>query len=305
MTNSAADCRSQPEDRGQPQVTLDSIIGGARTLLLDLLSQALNLIVLLDREVKAIEHDSTDPLERGSRGSPISVRALKSSVVLLQFGILEALGNFTAELTVRLHEGLDGAVPLRIPLSQVELDFLREQRSSLEPTTGKIKIQKGVYVSTLDKLSAAPLLFAKSYGKNFRLDKAGSGWGNVQKLKVLRDTLTHIRPGMEPSTVETDIQLNLDKVTPSVLITFADLFDGSECILWYCRELKRSCVELGAQEHQLILRVVTFWEFIAYLHLVNLQTRSGAPDERLAQLLPDGVEINLKRRSPGSETRKL
>ena len=78
--------------------------------------------------------------------------------MLLQFSTLEALANFIADLTVQAHEGLEGASSPPRPLTQVELDFLQERRSSVEPRNGNVKIQNGAYVSTLDKLSVAPPL---------------------------------------------------------------------------------------------------------------------------------------------------
>jgi hypothetical protein len=283
--------RDAPE---QSDATLESLIGGAQTLVFDLLAQTLNLIVSVECELKAIEEDKGAPLEGGWRGSPISVRALKSSIVLLQFATLEELANFTAELTVRSHKGLYGAPALLSPLSQVELDFLREERSFVNADTGKVKIQHGAYISTLNKLSVAPLLFAKSHGKSFRLNKGNSGWENVRKLKALRDALTHIRFGTATSTTESDMaansdKLDLDTVRPSILINGAHLFAGSESISWYCRELMRAFVEVGAHEYESIMRLLKLAEFTAYMHLINLQPRSSVSERRLQRLLPCGV----------------
>lgn len=271
--------------------TLHTLTHGAEQLLYDLLAQTLNLIVSVEREIKAINRDKFRPLKAGHRGSHISVRALKSSIILIQFGILEALANFVADLTVRLHGPLEGAVDLASPLTQVELDILREQRTTVDIRTGELKTQHAVFVSTLDKLSVAPLLLAKSHSKTFRLDKGCAGWNKVRKLKDMRDALTHVR--LHIRTESDDVEsptLDLDRVRPSLAISSADLFDGSTAISWYLRELMRAFTDLGSYEP--VVSMLTKGDFIVFMQAVNLKESARVPDARLKELFPN---IELRR----------
>lgn len=264
----------------------DQICNGASVLLMDLLAQIVNLVVAVEKEARSIEKDQLEPLERGSRGSPISVRALKTSIVFLQFSVLEALANILAELITVSHQGTDAIPKATNPLSQTELDSLKEQRSYLDFRTGEVKTKQAVYIPILDKLSIAPALLARSYGQNFRVNKGDVGWGRVRKLKQLRNSLTHIRLDLPPQGSATTVELNLDNVRPSVMVSSQNLFSGSEAIIWYSRQIRQVFTQIAVPEYERMVHLMMFVEAFAYMHLLNLRESCGVSEERLNEMYP-------------------
>jgi hypothetical protein len=111
------------------------------------------------------------------------VRALKTSVIMLQFSALETVANFLADLAIRTSEGIQGSPEVKASLTQVELDFLAERRTYVDAGSGALKISGSAFVPTLDKLTVAPLLLGKVHGLKRRIDKGGSGWQKIQQLK--------------------------------------------------------------------------------------------------------------------------
>jgi hypothetical protein len=210
-------------------------------LLVDLLAQILNLIVATQKEVERIKTEENQDQEKESSekkesGSPISVRAFKSSIILLQFSALETISNSLAGLAIKTMNGISGAPEIKNRLSLVEVDFLAEQRTYVETTTGSLKVSGSVFVSTLDKLAIAPLLFGKLHGHTFHLNKGGKGWQNVRHLKETRDKLTHFKLDGSWLELEESVQLSLDHVKPAVIIrtkslslnlTFSPTDDGA------------------------------------------------------------------------------
>lgn len=266
--------------------SISQVVHGGRILLIDLFGQLMNLIVAEEREVKNIGEDRLLPLEGESQGNAISVRALRTSIIILQFGVLEALANFIAEVTIQIHCDATGAPPVTNPLTQVELDLLKEQRTLLDTRTGELRIQQPVYQSILDKLAVVPLLFARAYGLNFRLDKSVSGWNKIARLKELRDALTHIRLDCRPSLPAEIDNSDLDRVRPSLTISSRDLFSGSEAIIWYGQQIKQVCIKMSIPEYKVISELMVFVEFFGYMQLINLHSSCGITKEEFTRMYP-------------------
>ena len=175
---------------------------------------------------------------------------------------------------------------MKAPLSQVEIDFLREQRTFLDARTGDVRVQNAAYSSTLDKLSIVPSLFAKAYGHSFRLDKSGSGWDKIRDLKKLRDALTHIRLDLSPFSGKEEAGLDLDNIRPAVVINSKDLFSGSEAVKWYAQQIKEVCLEVAIPEFKGIMNLMMFLEFMCYMHLINLRESCGLTEKQLEKMHP-------------------
>jgi hypothetical protein len=271
------------------EINLSKISHSYSTLIIDLLAQVVNLIVTVTDENKKIQKDKEKPLARGSRGSGITVRALSSSIVVLQFTTLEAIVNSIAEAVVHVHGQIEGATKVRAALSQVELDFLVEKRTLFDPRSAKVVVQNNAYSSTLDKLSIVPTLLAKAFGQSFVIDKSGSGWQKVRELKDLRDALTHVRLDRLLPIESKNVKPDVNNVPSAVPITNKQLFSGSEAIRWYSREIKNLCEETALKEFVAFGSSAAIWEVFCYLHMLNLHESCGLTKKEFAKLYPSPV----------------
>jgi hypothetical protein len=261
----------------------DNLIGNGSMLLIDLFAQLINLIVALQKEsdsIKSSPDESSDENKTDKlSGSPISVRALKTSIILLQFSALETIANFLSGLAIRINSGIPGAPDVNTPLTQVEIDFLKEERTYLDTGTGALKLSGSVFVSTLDKLAMAPLLLGRLHDQNYRLDKGGNGWRSIQRLKEIRDQLTHFK--LDGTLMEGDesISLDLDNVKPAVTIKNRDIFNGGEAMKWYIQQVIDLLSSMYTERHWQLVTRFQILQFMNWMALLNLYKSCSISDE--------------------------
>lgn len=267
-------------------------------VLTDLLAQNLNVIVAVQEEVRRIEVrqelDSEQGGDKKEHGSPISVRAFKSSIILLQFSFLEALANVLAGLQIKTMEGISGAPEITSSLTQVELDYLSEQRTSVDDKTGALKVNSRVFISTLEKLAIVPLLLGKLHGCPFRLDKNCKGWQSVQHLKETRDKLVHFKLDDTWRQLDADSPLNLDNIKPTVTIQTKDLFAGGLALRWYVQQIKVLLKQIYKDNQEPLLLHFTMLELICWMMLMNLYEDCGISENKFNQEYPMPKGINVK-----------
>jgi len=256
----------------------DNAIGHASMLFVDTGAQVSNLAVSLGEELQRLESSVSagdgKPDAIRKSGSPISVRAMKSSVALMLSSMLEGWANFLAELALRTNDGLEGSPEVVHALGQAEIDCLAEQRTALDTRTAGLIVTKNVYVATLDKLVVVPRLLGRLHGFDFVLDKAGQGWQKVQGLKIVRDELTHPKLNLNDYLGNNPAALSLDKVRSAVEINMNALYECAEGVDWYVSQtvgLLRHFVKRGPR------LAISFGsvEFICWLIVVNLQSPAG------------------------------
>lgn len=269
----------------------NQLLAGAQTLLTDLMAQAVNLVVMEVREsdnttIKKQHASLPEP-----HGSPITVRALKSSIILLQFSVVEALASFVSKLVIEAHRHPSEGPRAPHPLREVELDCLNEQRTSVDTRSGKIHVKGNVYAPTLERLSFVLLSFAKSHGHEFRLNKSNDGWQNVTRLKKLRDELTHVRLDFSLGTLIELETLDLDKIRPSITITNRNLFMGAEAIIWYSQQIRHVVNQSTNHDYRQVVHLLTVVEFLAYMQLLNLHKSCGISSKAFEKSHPIPIKF--------------
>ena len=258
----------------------NQIIQSGFLLLMDLFAQIINLIVTLNKEVQSIQE--TKDNENAHGGSPISVRALKTAIIFLEFNALETLANFFAEVTLQTNLQTTDTASTSKNLSQVEIDFLSEQRTSLDVKTGNLKVSKSAFVPTLDKISIVPLELFKLHGIEFKINKGDQGWQKLLKLKEQRDRLTHPRIDLSLLNPDEEYNLDLNNIKPAVIIESQDIFDGSEAIYWYINQLKP---HLYAIEKKKFYALQTL-EVMCLLMMMNLRESCGISESEFGKKYP-------------------
>jgi hypothetical protein len=248
---------------------------------MDLGAQISNLAVALGEEIQRVESSAANAdKEQGiveKKGSPISVRALKSSVSLILSSMIEGWANFLAELAVSTNDGLEGSPDVVHALQQAEIDCLLEQRTALDTRTASLTVTRNVYIPTLDKLAIVPRLLGKMHGLDFVLDKGGHGWQKVQKLKGIRDQLTHPKLDLKVRISNSCPEFSLDTVEAVVEISMLDLYECAEGLDWYISQtlgLLQQLVKKGRPY------VITFFsvELFCWMILANLRSPAGISD---------------------------
>ena len=224
-------------------------------------------------------------------GSAVTVRALKSSIILLQFSVVEALASFVSKLVIEVHRHSSEAPRAPHPLSEVELDCLKEQRTSVDTRSGELTVKCNVYPPTLDRLSLVLSFFAKSHGRKFRLNRSDGGWQNVMRLKKLRDELTHVRLDFSLGTPIELEALDLDRIRPSITITSRNLFMGAEAIIWYSQQIRHVVSKSTNHDYRQIVHLMTVVEFLAYMQLMKLHKACGISSKAFEKSHPIPIKL--------------
>ena len=284
----------------------EKVIGGASSLLVDLFCQLGNLTLTLQREQQSKEvrlvrlAESTN--DAGKAASPVFERALKTGIILMQFSLLEAIANALAQIAIKTNEKIDGAPRTRCTLSQVEVDLLAEQRSYFDPMTGSLKLNEPAYVPIIDKLAITPVLFGKLYCQEFRLDKRATGWQKIKRLKECRDRLVHFdisaKAGPEP------LVPSLDQVKPAYLIQNTDIFEGSEGIRWYLRQLIEMLEKISKDKHGQLINILFAAEYTNWMVLLNFYRSCGISETVFRRDSPPPVGSRINVVSPAVEEEK-
>jgi len=170
---------------------------------------------------------------------PVFTRFSRTSTVLLGWAILETYANLMAEITIAINDGMEGSPKAAAEISTAETDFLREQQTIFNPRNRRVKVRKGVFTPTLDRIASIPTLLAKVRGLDFVLDRGSKSWQKLQAAKGIRDRLTH--PRIDYFTVGNvlapDVLLpQAVKIFPfdmPDLVTENDIFDLLVGVSWY------------------------------------------------------------------------
>lgn len=194
-------------------------------LLSDINAQLYNLTLHMKDEINRINQNR-------NIGSPITIRAIKSSILSLQFNYLEALSNFIANLIIEICNKTDGAPESVAALSIEELSRVKDEKK---------------YTRIEDKISLYPEYLAKILGVDYKLNKSGLDWQNLKDIKKKRDVLTH------PKMTNEDIYINLsiDNIRPAVEIKDSDIFVGFEVLYWYNSEIENLFQLVGIENEGL------------------------------------------------------
>lgn len=276
----------------------EKIIGSASSLLIDLFCQLGNLTLTLQREQQRKEVGTLRQGEQGKdvereTASPVFERALKTAITNLQFSLLEAISNALAQITIKTNEKIKGAPKTKITLSQVEVDLLAEQRSYFDPRTGSLKINEPAFVSTLDKLAIAPVLFGKLDGYEFRLDKRAHGWQKIKQLKESKDKLVHFQVDDEFQISETVFQPEIGKAKAAFLIKNTDIFEGSEGIRWYIQQLIGMLEHISKSRHSRLINILFAAEYTNWMVLLNFHKSCGISEKAFSRDYPPPVSRKL------------
>lgn len=259
-------------------------------LLIDLTAQIINLIIELIKEsehLKKSKNYITSEDNEKLEISPVTIRALKSSIVIFQFSLLESISNFLTELVLNINNGIKGAPKIVCPLKQFEIDFLSEIKTDINRRTGTLKTTI-THVSTIDKLNIVSHLFGKLHGINFRLDKSGIGWRNIRKLKDIRDKLAH--PKLDFSDIKFSNNLskiiNIDEVKPALIIKNNSLFNGAVGIRWYLQQIISLLAEIKKTEYTgLILQFIGL-DVMCHLMIINLPESCSISYKSIENICP-------------------
>jgi len=279
-------------ETAQPLTPYQNMVRNSFTLFIDLAAQLVNLAVSLSKEIGKIEPEQTNASTSGEdneSGSPISVRAIKTSIILLEVNALETVSNFLAELALKTNEAIVGAPDVQQTLTQIEVDFLAEQRTYIDVQTGALKIRESVFVPTLDKLSIIPLLLGKLHNQSFRLDKSGKGWQKIQKLKEIRDGLSHFRTDFSVPATDDAFSLDLDNVKPAIVIKNIDLFEGIEATRWYIAQLISLLRQIDMEDYRGLTRQFLMLDVVYWMVLLNLYKICGIAENTFYRDYPSPV----------------
>ena len=275
----------------------ENAIGHACWSFLDLAAQISNLAVSLGEELsgtkeleKAGGHKSG---KRGESGSPISVRAIKTSVALLLSSMLEGWANFLAELALQSNVGLEGSPKVVYHFNQIEIDCLAEQRTSLNARTAEAVVTKNVYIPTLDKLAIVPRLLGKQYGCDFVLERGGSGWQKVQILKSVRDKLVHPKLDLTGLLDEIPTEIELDTVRATIEVNLIDLYTCAEGMDWYLHETMGLLRQIVKPSQRFVLSIGSV-EILSWLILSNLSSVTGTSKAAFNREHPAPVNQKIK-----------
>jgi hypothetical protein len=271
------------------------LVNQSAGLLKDLLCQVVNLVVMLQDEVKTLSEKEIDDQQesnesiralRKNRGSSITVRALKTSIIVMQFNIVESLCNFLGELVVSINDGIGGAPKRERALTVLEIDWLMERKSYFDVRSASIRQRDNAFAATLDKIVITPILFAKMHRTTFRVNKGVVGWEKVIGLKNLRDRLTHFRLSELDLADERGQMLSIDQVKPTIVIESKTLFAGAEAIRWYLGEIEELLHAIRRPEYDIMLKDILFLRAINYLVMLNLYKNCGISDKVFDKRFP-------------------
>lgn len=244
------------------------------TLIVDLMCQLINLIVELNKETKKLNIKKNEIMEgnidRKESGSPITVRAYKTSIAMLMFDSLESICNFLSKLILLMNEGLEGSPQVEYHLNQVEIDLLKEQKTYMDCRTGKIKVNDSNFIPTMDKLTIVPFLLGKIYDIEFKIDKGGKGWQGLLELKQLRDELTHPKFNLDIDELNDSMLLDTNNIKPSVVISNMKLFEGTESIRWYWGNIRKLFEVSGLITPKSVINNIFSVDFLLWLIMLNL-----------------------------------
>lgn len=199
--------------------------------------QIYNLLCLLVEEYKKINSTKSTP------PSPISIRAIKTSIFQNAILYIEAVANFLSAVAVNIDNGLAGAPKKKIPLEQEDLKKLNE-------TNGYIRLQ--------DKLILSTECLNKLIGSSIKIDKSSHHWGRFKDFKKRRDNLTHIRVPINDGYRTP----SMDNMTASVKITDGDIEKSVELLQWFNSTLNRVAESIG---HDSLPNHYNFNDYIAVL----------------------------------------
>lgn len=171
--------------------------------------QIYNLLCYLSEEYKKI--DSGYP----PFPSPISIRALKTSIFQDVILYIEATANFLASMVICVNDLLCGAPQSKTSLEQCDIDKLTEAN--------------GKYIRLEDKLVfSIDCLNRLLYG-NIKIDKGDCNWGRFKDFKKRRDSITHVKI---PNHID-HVAPTLDHMVASVFITDSDISHSIELLCWF------------------------------------------------------------------------
>ena len=203
------------------------LLAAGQKTVMDIVAQANNLAVASVYEERALAHQELQKWP----ASPFTLRALCSAAALMQFMTFEAVANFMAVLAAAISTGGLGAPPRTRSLHSTELDFLLEQKTSLDPMTGKIATRPRAYAASLDRLATTPRLLGAIVGQERVVDKGGEGWQLICELKDLRDRLTHPQVNEQPER-------------ETMIVGPTHVFRGARALYWYLQQIEPLLVSM-------------------------------------------------------------
>lgn len=258
---------------------MENVLHNSFSFLLTLLNQLCNLIRVFKQGIDDIDKDKSD--EETKRILPISLPALKTSIIIFQFNVIETISNFLVDLTLKTNEELiEDAPKIKNSLTQTEIDFLNEQVSYLDYKNGSLTIQtRRNNVTILDKLSTVPVLLGKLYNIEFHLDKSGkrsNGWQKLTELKKIRDNIIHLKIDVSLlSDKPSNIKMDLDNIRPAFTVKNEALFSGCEAIRWYIQQFILLMGQIYIDDHKKSIKNLQNLDYLCWWMLYYLHTICG------------------------------
>lgn len=232
------------------------LINNGLIYFLDYGGQVSNLTVQLNKE-----YSSSDIYLESS----ISIRALKTSIVLLEYTMFEYFANMISRVVILADEGLNDTFNLQYKLSIHEIDYLLERETYFDKRDLKIKSRVGNYSTIEAKLVGYPLLLGKIFGHKFKLDKGGQEWECIKELKEVRDSIVHPKLDLIPYdrqlTGTNQVEDNID---------YDLLFKGASSLYWYLFQINTKLIRVIFSNHQECMKPFLNMPITLFTTIVNL-----------------------------------
>lgn len=135
--------------------------------------------------VEAVQLLASDVVLAGQLSGVKDTQFARRAYVRAAFALVEGNLNLMADVILRTSDRGE------IQLSLDETQVLRQKRASIDKNGMQIVSVK--FVPIRDRIGPVFEMFARQFGKMFRLDKNGSGWVAFHEAIEIRNRITHPR----------------------------------------------------------------------------------------------------------------
>lgn len=201
-------------------ITVQEVLSCGYLFTIDNCSQILSQVSMLK--------DDSDP-------SDLLSRSIKSSIILMSFNMLEGYANFLASLAIGLSNKNIIGPEVKVELSIIEQDVLKEEASKYNFKKYSVESRKNNYIATMDKIKVVLALLSKMYNEEYKLKTDENEWNQIKELKNERDKLTHPKfdINMIPSIYSYQYLDDINNVYPTFNIDNKTLIEGIIGLRWY------------------------------------------------------------------------
>lgn len=149
--------------------------------------------------------------------------------------MLEGYANFLASLAIGLSNKNIIGPEVKVELSIIEQDVLKEEASKYNFKKYSVESRKNNYIATMDKIKVVLALLSKMYNEEYKLKTDENEWNQIKELKNERDKLTHPKfdINMIPSIYSYQYLDDINNVYPTFNIDNKTLIEGIIGLRWY------------------------------------------------------------------------